>query len=174
MKAVPRALQNKFKIRVVSQLGGTAEAVPFPSVEGIGFFRNAEGLRHQSPYARQFLPSAASASAAGMTATVASLTAAGTASPTAPATIAITPAAWTTLTSATTFRTAGTGFDGRYDSIHAVEVGLVVGIEIRAAFNHCCGHALRYWRCRFRSAFRLWRRSATHFGSLLFQNCFTG
>jgi hypothetical protein len=172
MKAVPSKTNSKSEL--FRSWAARLKPFPFRLWKGSGFSATLKGCATKGPYARQFLPSAASASAAGMTATVASLTASGTASPTAPATIAITPAAWTTLTSATTFRTAGTGFDGRYDSIHAVEVGLVVGIEIRAAFNHCCGHALRYWRCRFRSAFRLWRRSATHFGSLLFQNCFTG
>jgi hypothetical protein len=79
--------------------------------------------------------------------TVTSRTAARATSASAPTTIAIAiaTAAGTSLTR--TFRTRGTRVHRRNYSIHTVEVGLIIGIELRAAFDHRCGCALRHrWR----------------------------
>ncbi len=112
---------------------------------------------------------------AARTATSSAARAAATATPA----IAITTAsAGTSLTRA--FRTRCARFDRGYDSIYPVEVWLVIGVKIRAAFDHCCRSSLRraprnWWRCCIRSlicvcvCFR--KRSSTHFGALLFQNC---
>lgn len=79
-----------------------------------------------------------------MATTMPSLTAARTASASAPPTIAITiatTAAGTSLTRAFWPRRAC--LYRRNDSIHTVEVRLIIRIEIRAAFDHCRGCALR-------------------------------
>ena len=83
-----------------------------------------------------------------MATTVTSLTsawaatrAASTASPAITITIA-TAAAGTSLTC--TFRTRSSCFYRRnHSSIDTVEVRLVIRVELRAAFNHCRGCALR-------------------------------
>ena len=67
-----------------------------------------------------------------------SRTAARAASSTATPAIAIAIAATAAGTSFTrAFRTRGPCFYRRNYSIHSVEVRLIVGIEIRAAFDHC-------------------------------------
>jgi hypothetical protein len=69
-----------------------------------------------------------------------SRTAAWAASSSATPAIAIaiaTTAAGTSLTR--TFRTRGACFYRRNDSVHTVEVWLIIRIEIRAAFDHCRG-----------------------------------
>jgi hypothetical protein len=83
-----------------------------------------------------------------MAATVTSrATASRAASATAPPAIAITITATAAGTSVTrTFRTRRTRLYRRDHSIHTVEVRLVIGIEIRAAFDYCRGCAL--WRQR--------------------------
>lgn len=72
-----------------------------------------------------------------MATTVTPLTAAratsSTATPSIPIPIAAT-AAGPSL--ARTFRTPDTCFYRRYDSIHTVEVRLVIGVEVRAALDH--------------------------------------
>ena len=91
------------------------------------------------------LPSSASAAtAAGVATTVTSLTASRATSATAAPTIAIaiaTAAAGTPFTRA--FRTRSPCLYRRNNSVNAVEVRLIIGIEICAAFDHCCGGALR-------------------------------
>ena len=79
-----------------------------------------------------------------MATTVTSLAAAGTtsASPPPTITIAITSAAGTAFTR--TFRTRGARFYRCNDSVYAVEVWLIVRIELRAAFDHCRRCALRH------------------------------
>ena len=93
------------------------------------------------------LPSAASAPA-GVATTVTSLTAARTTSTAATTTIAIAIASAARTTFPRTFRASGTGFNRRDDSIDAVEVRLIIGVEIRAAFDHCCRRAVRGRRRR--------------------------
>ena len=79
-----------------------------------------------------------------MAATVTSWTASRTSSSSSPPAITITTAAGTSFSR--TFRTRCSGFYGRYHSIHAVEVRLVIRIEIRAALDHRCRCTL--WHCR--------------------------
>ncbi len=118
-----------------------------------------------------------------MAATVTSRTAAGAptraAASAAPAiSIAIaTTAAGTSL--APTFWTRRTCLYRRNDTIHTVEVRLIIGIELCSAFDHCRGRALwrtarNGWRWRLRSFIRFRRRSPAHLGALLFQNCLPG
>ncbi len=92
-------------------------------------------------------------------------------------TIAIAIAAAAGPAFARAFRTRSACLYRRYHSIHPVEVRLVVGVEISAAFDHCRGRALRsvvrHWRGRHVNSlvsFRRRRRTA-HLGALLFQNC---
>ena len=111
------------------------------------------GLRRGKPRlytrvaSRASLPSSASAAtAAGVATTVtSSRTAAWAASTTATPAIAIAiataAAAGTSFTR--TFRTRGACLYRRDYSIHAVEVWLIVSIEIRAAFDHCRRRSLR-------------------------------
>lgn len=88
---------------------------------------------------------------------------------TAPTTIAITIAAAAGASITRAFRTHATRLYRRNYSIHAVEVRLIVRIELCAAFDHCRGCALRNYRCRVRCLVRFRRRShAAHFGALLF------
>jgi hypothetical protein len=104
-----------------------------------------------------------------------------TAATTTPA-IAITitaSAAGTPFTGSTTFGTRGTCLDGGNHSVYAIEVRLVIGVEIRAAFDDCGRRSLRYGRRQRRrlrrgstvgSLIRVRRRSPTHFGALLLQD----
>jgi hypothetical protein len=112
--------------------------------------------------------------------TVTALTAARTTSASAPTTIAITIATTAGTSLTRTFRTRGTRLYRCHDSIHTVEVRLIIGIEIRAAFDYCRGCAL--WRQRHLARRRkirclarwFWKRSPTHLGALLFQNRLPG
>jgi hypothetical protein len=73
-------------------------------------------------------------------ATVTSLTAGTTAATAPPAiTITIATAAGTSVTR--TFWTRGARLNRGNDSLHTVEVRLIIRIEIRAAFDYCCGCA---------------------------------
>ena len=109
------------------------------------------GLRRGKPrlytrvVSRASLPSSASAAtaAAGVATTVtSSRTAAWAASTTAAPAIAIaTTAARTSFTRA--FRPHRACLYRSDYSIHTVEVWFIIRIEIRAAFDHCCGGSLR-------------------------------
>ena len=110
------------------------------------------GLRRGKPrlytrvVSRASLPSSASAAtAAGVATTVtSSRTAAWAASTTATPAISIaiaTTAAGTSFTRA--FRTRGACLYRRNYSLYTVEIWFIVGVEIRAAFDHCCGGSLR-------------------------------
>ena len=79
----------------------------------------------------------------------ATVTAWAVASRTAPSSPAITIAIASARTAlAPAFRTRYARLDRRYHSVHAVEVRLVIGIELRAAFDHRRGRALRHCNCR--------------------------
>lgn len=113
-----------------------------------------------------------------MATTVTSRTAAWATSASAPSTITITIATAAAGTSVSrTFWTRRNRLYRRNDSIHTVEVRLIIRIEIRAAFDYRRGrralwNAVRRRRwCQARYLISLWRRrSPAHFGALLFQN----
>ncbi len=94
-------------------------------------------------YWELFLPSSASATTAGVATTVTSRTAAWATSASATPTITITIATAAGTSVSRTFWTRGTRLYRRHNSIHTVEVRLIVRIEIRAAFDYCRGRALR-------------------------------
>src|SRR5258706_4622739 len=72
-----------------------------------------------------------------------------------------------------TFWTARAGACWRRFAFDAIEVRFIVGVEISAAFDHCCRFAVtdRRRSRRFRyTTFRIRRRSPAHLGALLFQD----
>lgn len=97
-----------------------------------------------------------------MATTVTSLAATRTSSSTAASAIAIAATTRTSLTRTAALWTRDTCFNRH--SIHTIKVRLIVGIEIRAAFNYCGRGALRCaLRCTLRSTARAvlrtgWRR----------------
>jgi hypothetical protein len=79
--------------------------------------------------------------------TVTSRTAARATSASAPPAITITIATAAGTPFARTFRTSDTRVYRRDYSVYTVEVRFLIRIELRAAFDHRCGCALRHrWR----------------------------
>jgi hypothetical protein len=124
------------------------------------------------------LPPSAATTAARVTSAVATMSPAWAASASAATAIAIATSAGTAFTRAGAFRSSAASIDRRHDAIHAIEIRLIVGIEICATFDHSRGRALwcamrgalrNYWCGRCTSSVVAFRqRSSAHFCALLF------
>ena len=91
--------------------------------------------------------------------------------------IAITAATRTSFTRTATLWTTHSRLDRTHHAVHTVKIRLVIGIEIRAAFDHRGRCALRRlvshrrWSSLATLVSIWWRRRASHLCTLFFQNC---